>query len=206
MFLSSQFTRESSACVGVNWWYLKEGEFWIASLKCCDRPSNLENTSMSVNDFFFFFPLVRWALNPPESVSVFLYILCPGFPPYAPSSHSLNDSLSLSCSMFPLFTFVLCWLDLDKPNSSDPWYFVLALAFHGNEQICGSMLLLSVPFAAHSTLTFLPMWQTPQRSVQCSFLPANYHAASTTLPPVSTNTRLCTTLLLCSHILGLFFS
>lgn len=210
MFLSSQFTRESPACVGVNWWYLKEGEFWIASLKCCDRPPNLEDTSVSVNDFFFFSFFLWWTRLwiPHESVSVFLYIPWPGFPPYAPSSHSLNDSLSLSCSMFPLFTFVLCRLDLDKPNSSDPWYLVLALAFHGNEQICGSMLSLSLPFAAHSTLTFLPIWQTPQRSVQCSFLPANYHAASTTLPPVSTNTHthLCSTVLVCSHILGLFFS
>lgn len=143
---------------------------------------------------------------PHEWFCVFLYISCPGFSLYAPFWHSFNDLLSLSCSMFPLFTFVLCWLDLDKPNSSDPWYLVLALAFHGNEQICRSMLSLSLLFAAHSTLIVLPIWQTPQRSVQCSFLPANYHAASTTLPPVSTNTHLYITVLLCSHILGLFFS
>lgn len=193
-FKSSQFTRESKACVVMNWWYLKEGEFWIASLKCCNRPTNFKRyfrVCKWLFSYFFLWWVGLWI--PHESFSVFLYIPWPGFPPYAPSSHSLNGSLSLSCTMFPLFTFVLCWLDLDKPNSSDPWYLVLALAFYGNEQICGSMLSLSLPFAAHSTLTFLPIWQTPQRSVQCSFLPANYHAASTTLPPVFTNTHLCTT-------------
>lgn len=52
--------------------------------------------------------------------------------------------------MFSLFTFVLRWLDLDKHNSSDPWYLVLALAFHRIEQIWGSMLPLSLPCVQHT--------------------------------------------------------
>lgn len=130
--------------------------------------------------------------EPPMSQFLFFFIFLVLVSLRMLHPHTPSMTRSLSCSMFPLFTFVLCWLDLDRPNSSDPWYLVLALAFHGNEQICGSMRSLSLPFSAHSTLTFLPIWQTPQRSVQCTFLPANYHTASTTLPPVSTNTHLCT--------------
>lgn len=65
--------------------------------------------------------------------------------------HTLSMTFpSLSFFMFPLFTFVLRWLDLDKHNSSDPWYLVLALAFHRIEQIWGSMLPLSLPCAQHT--------------------------------------------------------
>lgn len=99
---------------------------------------------------FPFFSPVSLAFNPPWvklCFSIFLglvslLVLHP---------HTLSMTFpSLSFFMFPLFTSVLRWLDLDKHNSSDPWYLVLALAFHRIEQIWGSMLPLSLPCVQHT--------------------------------------------------------
>lgn len=65
----------------MNWWYLKEGEFWIASLKCCDRPTNFKRyfrVCKWLFSYFFLWWVGLWI--PHESFSVFLYIPWPGFP------------------------------------------------------------------------------------------------------------------------------
>lgn len=100
--------------------------------------------------FPFFFPPVSLDFNPPWVKLCFSIFLGP-VSLLMLRPHTLSMTFpSLSFFMFSLFTFVLCWLDLDKHNSSDPWYFVLALAFHRIEQIWGSMPPLSLPCAQHT--------------------------------------------------------
>lgn len=144
---------------------------------------------------FFSLSLVRWTFNPPWvsfCFSIFLGLV--SLLLLHPHTLSMTFS-SPSFSMSPLFTFVLCWLVLDKPNSSDPWYLVLALAFHRIEQIWGSMLSLSLPFAQHTR--HLNSCQSGRRCRdQCS---AAFCQAITTLhqqprhlsPPTHTYVPLC---------------
>lgn len=129
MFLSSQFTRESPACVGVNWWYLKEGEFWIASLKCCDRPPNLEDTSVSVNDFFFFFffPLVNSALNPTWVSFCFSLYFLAWFPSIC-SILTLPQWLALSVLLHVSLVY-LCSLSIGLRQAQFFWPLVPCLGF-----------------------------------------------------------------------------
>lgn len=127
MFLSSQFTRESSACVGVNWWYLKEGEFWIASLKCCDRPSNLENTSMSVNDFFFFFPSGKMGFESPWVSFCFSLYSLSWFPSIC-SILTLPQWLALSVLLHVSLVY-LCSLLIGLRQAQFLWPLILCPGF-----------------------------------------------------------------------------
>lgn len=140
----------------------------------------------SVNEFCFFFLLCFWFIILPwVSVSFSLYVLLASFPPCVSSPHSLYHFFCLSCSKSPLFTFVLPWTDLEKPNSSDPWYPVLPPAF---PREWTNLMINPVSLIAHT------IWQTHTHTKLSSCLPANYHTTSPTPLPVPTP-HLCDSML-----------
>lgn len=147
----------------------------------------------SVNEFFLFFlRCIRLLILPWVSVSLSLCVSLAYFPPYVSSPHSLHHSFSLSRSVSSLFTFVLPWSDLDKPNSSDPWYPVLPPAFPlewTNLMINSLALSCAAHWYTHThthTVVRAPNCHGALKSAQRSCLPTNYHTTSPALPPVPT--------------------
>lgn len=102
---------------------------------------------------FFWFIILPWV-----SVSFSLYVLLASFPSCVSSPHSLYHFFCLSCSKSPLFTFVLPWTDLEKPNSSDPWYPVLPPAF---PREWTNLMINPVSLIAHT------IWQTHTHTPNC---------------------------------------
>lgn len=139
----------------------------------------------SVNEFFLFFlHCIQPLILPWVTVSLSLCVLLACFPPYVHFRTPSATFSSLSCSVSPLFTFVLPWSDLDKPNSSDPWYPVLPPAF---PQEWTNLMINFLSLLQHThSLTHTLNCHIVKRSAQSSCLPTNYHTTSPVLPPVPT--------------------
>lgn len=110
--------------------------------------------------------------------------------------HTPSPTFSIPHSMYSLFTFVLSWKDLDKPNSSDPWYPVPRLVFPRewtNLMINSFSLATHVQYLTHTqTRIHTPNCHGVQRSAHPSCLQANYNATSpTTLSPPHSHVPPC---------------
>lgn len=149
-------------CLALSGWvfrvsYLEYG--WLTWNSVIDSKTLKMPLTGSVNEFFLFsLHCIRLLILPWVSVSLSHCVILACFPPYVHLHTPSATFFFLSCSMSLLFTFVLLWLDLDKPNSSNPWYPVLPPAF---PEEWTNLMINSVSLLQHAhTHTHTPQMAT----------------------------------------------